>query len=170
MAGDFLVAALNADATDKVLALYRAVSAAGGGLARAPDEIDEAYVRKFLEAASRDGISRAVFAGDGALVAEIHALRMAPRQFRHVLTDLTIAVHPDWQGKGLGSMLFGQLIEAARVLAPPVARIELFAREGNAGAIRLYQRMGFKIEGRFEGRVRLPDGTVEDDIAMAMTL
>jgi len=170
MADEFLIAALTADATDKVLALYRAAAAGRGGLARAPDEIDEAYVHKFLDAASRDGVSRAVFASCGTLIAEIHALRMAPRQFRHVLTDLTVAVHPDWQGRGLGRLLFGHLIEAARALSPPATRIELFAREGNAGAIRLYERLGFVIEGRFKGRVRLPDGTLEDDVAMALTL
>jgi ribosomal protein S18 acetylase RimI-like enzyme len=43
-------------------------------------------------------------------------------------------------------------------------------RAGNTDAIRLYQRLGFKIEGRFVGRVYLPDGTVEDDIAMALLL
>ena len=95
---------------------------------------------------------------------------MAPAQFSHVLTDLTVAVHPDWQGKGLGSLLFGALIEAAREMTPRITRIELMAREGNTGAIRLYQRLGFKIEGRFAGRVHLPDGTIEDDIAMAMLL
>jgi len=170
MSGEFLVAALTADATEKVVALYRAASAAGGGLARAPDEIDETYVRKFLETASRDGVSRAIFAGDGSLIGEIHALRMTPRQFSHVLTDLTVAVHPGWQGRGIGTLLFGKLIEAARTLSPPVTRIELFAREGNEGAIRLYQRMGFKIEGRFEARVRLPNGIIEDDIAMSLLL
>jgi putative acetyltransferase len=170
MAEQFLIAALNGDATQKVVTLYRAAAAARGGLARAPDEIDDAYVRRFLESAARDGVSRAAFAGDGTLVGEIHALRMSPRQFGHVLTDLTVAVHPDWRNKGLGTLLFGALIESARALDPPVARIELFAREGNAAAIRLYQRMGFKIEGRFEGRVRLPDGTIEDDVAMAMLL
>ncbi|MEJ0042939.1 MAG: GNAT family N-acetyltransferase [Rhizomicrobium sp.] len=77
-----------------------------------------AYVRRFLESTSHDGISRAIFTGDGTLIGEIHALRMAPRQFRHVLTDLTVAVHPDWQGKGLGSLLFAKLIEGAREAAP----------------------------------------------------
>ncbi len=168
--GELLVSALNPDATDAVVALYRA-AAASGGLARRPDEIDATTVRPFLERAARDGVSRAVWTPDGTLAAEIHALRMAPAQFSHVLTDLTVAVHPDWQGKGLGSLLFQALIAAARGdLNPAITRIELMAREGNAGAIRLYQRLGFKIEGRFAGRVHLPDGTVEDDIAMAMLL
>lgn len=167
---EFLIAALNADATDKVVALYRAAADAGGGLARRPDEIDAGTVRPFLERAARDGVSRAAFAPDGTLAGEIHALRMAPKQFEHVLTDLTVAVHPAWQGNGLGTLLFEKLIEAARTLEPRITRIELMAREGNNGAIRLYQRLGFKIEGRFAGRVHLPDGRVEDDIAMAMLL
>jgi ribosomal protein S18 acetylase RimI-like enzyme len=79
-------------------------------------------------------------------------------------------VHPDWQRKGLGSLLFRTLIDAARTLMPRIARIELMVRAGNTDAIRLYQRLGFKIEGRFVGRVYLPDGTVEDDIAMALLL
>ncbi|HEX4301189.1 MAG TPA: GNAT family N-acetyltransferase [Rhizomicrobium sp.] len=168
--GELMITALTADATDAVVTLYRAAAAKGGGLARQPDEIDAESVRPFLERAARDGVSRAVWAPDGALAAEIHALRMAPAQFSHVLTDLTVAVHPDWQGKGLGSMLFQALIDGARQMAPPISRIELMAREGNADAIRLYQRLGFKIEGRFAARVHLPDGTVEDDIAMAMLL
>jgi putative acetyltransferase len=164
-----LFAALNAEATDQVVALYRA-AAAHGGLARRPEEIDADYVRGFLTRAQANGISRAAFAPEGTLVAEIHALRMAPAQFSHVMTDLTVAVHPDWQGKGLGSLLFRTLIDAARVLKPPITRIELMARAGNTDAIRLYQRIDFTIEGRFAGRVHLPDGTIEDDIAMAVLL
>jgi len=48
--------------------------------------------------------------------------------------------------------------------------IELLCREGNGGALRLYRRLGFVIEGRFHRRVRLKDGTVEDDLAMAKRL
>lgn len=167
---DVLVAALTPNATDKVLTLYHAVASRGGGLARAPDEIDEAYVRAFLTKAQADGVSRAVLLPDGSLAAEIHASRMYPRQFNHVLTDLTVAVHPDWQGKGLGAILFNALIDAARQMQPPITRIELMVREGNAGAVALYQRLGFVIEGRFARRVRLANGTIEDDLAMALLL
>ena len=44
---------------------------------------------------------------------EIHATRIGPRQFSHVLTELTIAVHPDIQGRGVGSRRFGALFESA---------------------------------------------------------
>ena len=167
---EFLVTALDTDATDKVFTLYRQVSAHGGGLARKPDEISREYVFGFLERAQTNGVTRAAWAADNSLVGEIHAYRMGPRQFQHVLTDLTVAVHPKWQGKGLGSLLFKTLIEAVTKLQPPISRVELFVRAGNADAVRLYQRLGFAIEGRFERRVRLADGTLEDDVAMALLL
>jgi putative acetyltransferase len=154
----------------EVLALYRVTARGRSGLARSPEEIDESYVRQFLDRASADGSAFGVICPDGLLCGEIHAFRMGPLQFRHVLTDLTIAVHPGWQGKGVGTRLFNAMIERARSLAPPIARIELVAREGNADAIRLYERLGFVREGRFTKRVRLPNGELEDDIPMALLL
>jgi len=147
--------------------LYRTVAAMpNSGLARHADEMGRDYVSALPGYRDAKGISIAAFLGD-ALVGEIHALRMQPRQFSHVLTDLTIAVHPRAQGRGVGSRLFAALFAAAGRFTPPVTRIELVARTGNAAAIRLYERLGFRVEGRFVGRVRLADGSIEDDIPMA---
>ncbi len=152
-----------------LLALYRDVAAMpNSGLARHDDEIDRGYVGAFAGLCDPQGLSIAAFDGE-ALAGEIHAQRMRPRQFSHVMTDLTVAVHPRMQGRGVGSALFRALFDAAARSAPPVTRIELVARTGNAAAIRLYERLGFRAEGRFAGRVRLPDGTLEDDIPMART-
>ena len=107
---------------------------------------------------------------DGRPAGEIHASRLGPRQFAHNLTDLTVAVHPDFQGRGVGAALFEALFAEAAKLTPRIERIELMCREGNAGAVRLYERLGFVIEGRFPRRVRLKDGTVEDDLAMGKRL
>ena len=161
---------LSPAASEEVLALYRAASAVRGGLARTPEEMDTGYVRGFLTRASQDGLSIGARSESGVLCGEIHAYRIGPAQFRHVLSDLTVAVHPDWQGHGIGARLFGELFKAAAELSPKIERIELMVREGNVGAIRLYERLGFRIEGRFAKRVRLPDGALEDDIAMAKFL
>jgi putative acetyltransferase len=153
-----------------VLALYQATAARpSSGLARSPDEMDLAWVHGFLGKASANGAALGVRAGE-VLAGEIHASRMGPRQFDHNLMDLTVAVHPDWQGRGVGVRLFQGLFAAAAAMTPAIERIELAVREGNGGALRLYKRMGFVIEGHHPGRVRLPDGTVETDITMVKFL
>jgi len=53
------------------------------------------------------------------------------------------------------------------VRTPRVEKIELLVRSTNRVAIHLYRRLGFTEEGRLRKRVRLPDGTFVDDIAMA---
>ena len=152
----------------QVVSLYRAAAAVpGSGLAREEDEIGEDYVRAFIARAGCDGITLGAFIGD-ELAGEIHAVRIGPRQFAHVLGDLTVAVRPSAQGRGIGTTLFDGFLAAARGLEPKIERIELLARSGNEGALRLYERLGFVREGRLIGRVRLPDGSVEDDIFMAL--
>lgn len=150
-----------------VLALYRAAAGApNSGLARAPDEMDLAWAQGFLARATATGASLGVWAGD-ILVGEIHATRMGARQFDHNLMDLAVAVHPGWQGQGVGARLFEALFAVADGLSPRIERIELAVREGNTGAIRLYERLGFVLEGCHPGRVRLPDGRIEMDLTMA---
>jgi putative acetyltransferase len=170
MSEAFMLRALTPADAPAVLALYRATAdSPSSGLARSPDEMDLGWVEGFLGKASASGATLGVWAGD-MLAGEIHASRMGPRQFDHNLMDLTVAVHPDWQGRGVGARLFEGLFAAAAAMTPAIERIELAVREGNPSALRLYQRMGFVIEGHHPGRVRLPDGTVETDITMAKFL
>ena len=153
-----------------VLDLYlAAASVPGSGLARARDEMDAAYVEGFLDRSSRSGITLGAFL-DGRLAGEIHAVRPGPRQFAHVLSDLTVAVHPDFQGEGVGSALFTALLQRAGAIAPAILRVELVARSGNLRALILYERLGFVEEGRLTRRVLLPDGRLEDDVLMARSL
>ena len=159
-----VIVKIGPEQAEEVLALYRAVAAApASGLARRPDEIGIDYIRGNL---SRDGVCLAAYEGE-ILLGELHAFRLVPRQFAHILTDLTVAVAPDAQGKGVGAALFAALFDEAARMDPPATRIELVVRAGNSRAIALYERLGFMREGCFRGRVVLPDGTVEDDIPMA---
>jgi len=156
-----------ADDRAALLSLYRhAAAIKGTGLARTPAEIRPDYIRDIIQTNDQQGISLGGFQG-AALVGELHARRMEAGQFSHVLTDLTVVVSPAHQGQGIGSRLFAALFDAVSTFSHPVTRIERVARSGNASAIRLYERLGFRVEGRFEGRVRLSDGTYEDDIPMA---
>ena len=64
---------------------------------------------------------------------------------RHSLT-FGIAVAKPWRGKGIGTALLKRLIDWCRD-NPTVKRLDLEVFNNNHGAIRLYERLGFKHEG-----------------------
>jgi len=149
-----------------MLALMRR---AEGGLGRLPEEMDLPWMEDALTAALVGGL--AIGAWDGSRLAGlIKASRMPSEQFQHVLWDLTVAVDPDFQGRGVGYSLFSELLDRAATLTPSIQRVELVVREGLTHAIRLYERIGFRQEGRFERRFRLASGAYEADLPMALFL
>ena len=142
---------------------------AEGGLGRLPDEMDLRWMEEALSGALTGGL--AIGAWDSSqLIGMIKASRMPSVQFQHVLWDLTVAVDPESQGRGLGYRLFAELLANAATLTPKVERVELVVREGLTHAIRLYERLGFRREGRFERRFRLSNGAYEADLPMALFL
>lgn len=153
-----------ADDLDALLALHRA-AAVDGTLARAPDEVTPAYARHVIERTARGGIFL-VAEQAGTLVGAIHTYPMGPRQFAHVLGELTIAVHPAHQARGIGRELFRTLLDRVVTTRPDISRVELFVRADNAHAMRLYASLGFVEEGRFVARAVGNDGELLDDIAM----
>jgi putative acetyltransferase len=153
------------DDVGAVLALYRRVAALSGGIARKPHEIDEAYIARFLGAAHAGGVGYVAFDGE-RLVGEIHCYGLGLEIFTHVLGELTVAVDPDFQGRGVGKLLFGALLKQIRENRPEITRVELLTQEGNARGRALYAAMGFVEEGRLQGRVRTPRG-IEADVPMA---
>lgn len=149
-----------------VLSLYRRVAAIEGGLARTANEISEEYVRHNIESSLNRGISLIARSGDD-VVGEIHAFQPVPKVFSHVLSDLTIAVHPDNQGRGVGRALFSELLRKVTEEYPHILRVELIARESNQKALHFYQTLGFEVEGAFKRRIRGTTGAFEADIPMA---
>lgn len=153
----------------KIKVLYQHVARQEGGLARVESEISDEYIGRFVKKSMNDGLIIVVEHPDdpNALIGEIHAYRPGPAVFNHVLAGLTIAVHPDFQGKKTGRTLLTIFLEEIGVNRPDIGRVELIVRESNQKAIRLYQSLGFQIEGRFEMRIKRPDGNYEADIAMS---
>lgn len=146
------------------LALHRA-AAADGTLARAPDEVTDDYAPYVLDRTARGGFFLVAEQG-GTIVGAIQTYPMGPRQFARVLGDLTIAVHPAHQGRGIGRELFRTLLDRVITTRPDIARVELFVRSDNAHAKRLYESLGFVEEGRFVERAIGNDGLLYDDIPM----
>ena len=148
--------------------LYFAVALIEGGLARTADEITDDYVSNFVEKSLKSGIILiARHSESGQIVGEIHAYALGPKVFAHVLGELTIAVHPEHQGQKLGKALFTELLRLVFETRKDILRVELIARESNKKAIEFYQKLGFKIEGRFVDRIQSVGDGVEADIPMA---
>jgi RimJ/RimL family protein N-acetyltransferase len=78
--------------------------------------------------------------------------------------ELGMSVDREQRGKGVGSVLLAALI----AWAPPagISRLQLQVFENNPRAIRLYERLGFRHEGRRRGAV-VVDGRKLDVLLMA---
>lgn len=72
------------------------------------------------------------------------------------MVELSINVHPDWRGCGLGSSLLRTGISWARV-QPQITRIQLEALTRNPAAMKLYARHGFVVEGIDRNAYRMVD-------------
>jgi putative acetyltransferase len=94
-------------------------------------------------------------------------IRHGLRNFSPVLGSLSVAAHPLAQGLGVGRRLFDRLLSDVRSTQSDITSIERVSQENNQRAIALYESVGFRREGRFEGDIRSPAGGVEADIPTA---
>jgi ribosomal protein S18 acetylase RimI-like enzyme len=153
----------------KIYALYKKVATETTGLARSGDEITGQYVEDFMKNSSDSGIELVTDHPENSsqIIAEVHCYKLVPKTFSHVLSELTIAVDPDFQGKGIGRMIFTHLLDLIKTNRPDIMRVELISREFNLKAISFYESLGFKREGRLEKRIRSNANEFEADVPMA---
>lgn len=165
----FLIRKAGLSDTDNIFELYKTVSKEIGGLARTETEITKIYVENFVNQSFKNGLQFVIIdkLNEHKIIAEIHCYKLEPAVFAHVLSELTVAVSPNYQGKGLGKELFLTLLNDIQSNRPDILRVELIARETNSRAIQLYEKLGFKIEGRFEKRISNDRSTFEADVPMA---
>jgi putative acetyltransferase len=79
-----------------------------------------------------------------------------------------IYLHQDYHGVGLGTEMVGLLLEAAEEQGVHKVNLETVAE--NEAAIRLFEKMGFEVEGRIRDSYRGADGGYHDIIAMGKIL
>lgn len=87
-------------------------------------------------------------------------------RIRHTAT-VGIGVLSAYQGIGIGRALMRDVVAQAR--SAGITRLELTVMVSNERAIGFYERLGFEIEGRKRGSVRI-DGEPEDELLMAAFL
>ena len=160
--------AIEADSVT-LTAAEKLIAATPGFLIPRPHEYAEVDVRKKIEDLSRRTNGKYVVAeSDGKIIGHALLDPMGLEAIAHI-TRLSIVVHPGYQAKGAGEALLKHLITWAKT-EPSVEKIELNVRATNERAIRLYERLGFQIEGRLKNRIKFPDGRYVDDVLMGLFL
>ena len=86
----------------------------------------------------------------------------------HVWHVTGLAVDPEFEGRGAGRAIMEGLIELARERGGRRMTLRVFAP--NERARRLYERLGFEVEGVLRGEFMIGGGEYVDDIFMALDL
>jgi RimJ/RimL family protein N-acetyltransferase len=104
---------------------------------------------------------------DGKIVGEINLKGGERLATRHIAL-IGIFVDEAARGKGVGLALMQQGIEWAKQ-NDTITRLELLVYARNTGAIALYEKLGFEIEGRRRNAI-FQDGEYLDSLMMALLI
>ena len=110
------------------------------------------------------GVQRLALNARGDVVGWCDIVRDQREGYTH-RGGLGMGLLPDYRGHGLGEKLMRATIDAAVEMG--MERIELEVYPSNQRAIRLYERLGFRLEG-VKRKARKLDGKYEDDCFMAL--
>lgn len=104
---------------------------------------------------------------NGKIVGNANLNRMTRLRMRH-RASVGVAVFREYWGRGIGSLLFSELIRIAKELG--IRQLELEVVGGNDRARNMYERFGFAVVGEKPNAFRLKDGTMLSEISMIKEL
>lgn len=102
----------------------------------------------------------------GTAIGEIHLTKLPANAIHHRSTEVGIDILPSFQGKGYGREAIEWALDYAFRRAG-LHRVRIRAFEWNTGALRLYEKVGFKIEGR-EREALWHEGRFWDSVELGM--
>lgn len=146
--------------------LYLKLSHQARGIARTEAEITEEFINGILNCNTNGGLGFVAYEKN-RLVAEIHGSTYDLHIFKHIITNITIVVDPDFQGKGYGKAILKAFLNHIETQRPDILRVELETRASNLQSIGLYESLGFKKEGIMHRKTKNSDGSFEDSILYA---
>ena len=118
---------------------------------------------------SRDGKDYLICAYVNDEIIANCALRVFTHEKDSHRANLGIAINPKYQGRGLGSLMFDEMIRIAKE-TPELDQLELGVIAKNERARRLYLKKGFVKTGDIPHELKLKDGTYLDGETMVLFL
>ncbi len=164
--------AVAADAEALLAHVRRILEEPGVCVTRSPDEFtttveEERELIARYAAADNSLFLVAEACASGELIGLLTLNGRTRRSLRHEV-ELVVNVAKPWRGRGVGAALITPAVEWAK-RGGVITRIELKVFARNATAIRLYERLGFVLEGT-RRRAVFKDGRYEDNHVMALLL
>jgi RimJ/RimL family protein N-acetyltransferase len=123
-------------------------------------------VRGFVRDIIKRGYPQYVAIASDDVVGWCDVVPMNRPVFAHIGV-LGMGLLPPFRRRGIGTDLIRATLTAARTFG--LHRVELTVWENNTGAIELYKKAGFAIEGLRRDAVQI-DGVLENALAMALLL
>ena len=155
------------DDAEALLEHTQAVLADGTGMCLTPDEFQMTPTgeRAWIEAFESDARRLLLVAECNGQVIGMLNFEPLPRRMLDHVGEFGMSIRPQWRGLGIGRFLLEGLLDWARH-ADGIAKVTLAVRSDNAPAIALYEKHGFREEGRRVGQISLADGRTIDEILM----
>ena len=94
-----------------------------------------------------------VYEQDNQIVATCIVMKQK-RRANHVASLGTLATHPQFQGKGIGTRFMKELI--GKMKSEGIKRVDLCAEADNPVALNFYKTLGFQLEGILKKYFRRP--------------
>jgi len=104
----------------------------------------EDELKKRIEESSKNSIFLMFAENEGKVIGFLSASRGHVNRIKHS-AYIVIGILKDYRGKGIGKKLYEELETWA--LNNGIIRLELSVMVNNEQAIKLYEKMGFRIEG-----------------------
>lgn len=157
---------------EAVLQLLKLASAETDFMIRYPEEITMTVKEEeeFLDKTVNDPKSLMIVASvDGKIIADggFHGIMDMAAKYSH-RASFGIGVQKEYWNLGIGTMIVTELINYAEKAG--FEQLELEVDCSNEQAVRLYQKLGFRIYGTRERSFKFKDGTYSSDYLMLLPL
>lgn len=136
-----------------------------GNLTQEEGEITLDYVGWVLKEGLKYGLVLVIEEG-GEIVGYLKAFTSRFKCLAHVLTNATMIVHPEWQGKGYGGQLIDAYLREIEANMPHILRFELLPHRSNTRAIEFYRKHGFRWESMAFQKIRKPQGNFDSEVTL----